>query len=172
SAAAVMPPGGASGCQTNAAGPVSTILQAAGETRTHSMLVHGNGYVTHAAMRTPAEVASFSCDSPIDPGQLQDGYPGMEQINMGALYAFTYGPVGPGAGSVATTSTVVDFFYQGGNGDGLNRGQTAADWVWNNLPYWYLGNGTYQVGFVGQGAPASYLLYQYKDMQGVNVGAV
>lgn len=172
SPAAVNIPGGAIGLQTNAVGPVSTILQAAGETRTHSLLVHGNGYITHAGMQQPGQVASFSCDTPIDPGQLQDGYPGMEQIDMGALYAFTYGPAGPGAGAAATTSTVVEFFYQSGNGDGMNRGQAVADWIWNNLPYWYNGNGTYRIGFSGMGAPASYLLYQYKDMQGVNVGAV
>jgi hypothetical protein len=172
SPAAVNIPGGALGLQTNANGPVSTILQAAGETRTHSLLVHGNGYVTHAAMKQPTRAADFACSTPIDAGQLQYGYPGMEQINMGALYAFTYGPVGPGEGQAGTTPSIVEFFYQSGNGDGANRGQLVANWVWNNMPYWDIGNGSYRVGFYGAGDPASYVLHQYKDMQGINVGSV
>jgi hypothetical protein len=124
-------------------------------------------------MQPPSSVGTFSCDTPLDAGQLQYGYPGMEQIDMGALYAFTYGTgAAPGAGQLATTSTVVDFFYQGGNGDGANRGQAVADWVWNNLPYWDAGNGMYRVGFSGTDGPSNYVLYQYRDMQGINEGVV
>jgi hypothetical protein len=172
SPAAVNIPGGSLALQASANGPISTVIQAAGETRTHSLLVHGNGYVTHAAMKQPSQVGTFSCDSPVDPGQLQYGYPGMEQIDMGALYAFTYGQSGPAQGQVATTSGTVEFFYQGGNGDGANRGQAVADWAWNNLPYWDIGNGTYRIGFYGASSPGNYVLYQFKDMQGINQGAI
>ena len=40
------------------------------------------------------------------------------------------------------------------------------------MPYWYIGNGAFRIGFAGSGSPASYLLYQYKDMQGINAGAM
>ena len=121
SPASVNIPGGAIALQTSAGGPVATVLKAAGEIRTHSMIAHGNGYVTHSTMRTPQQASSFSCSAPVDAPALQRGYPGMEQINMGALYAFTYGASGPGAGGKGTDAGTLEFFYQRGNGDSQNQ---------------------------------------------------
>jgi hypothetical protein len=172
SPAAANIPGGAIALQTSAGGPVSTILKAAGETRTHSMIAHGNGYVTHSTMRQPVKASSFSCSAPINSNALQYGYPGMEQINMGALYAFTYGTSGPGSGQIGSNSSTVEFFYQRGNGDASNRGQAAANWLWSNAPYWSIGNGSYRLGFPANNTASVYSLYQYRDMQNINGGAV
>ena len=172
SPASVNIPGGAIALQTSAGGPVATVLKAAGEIRTHSMIAHGNGYVTHSTMRTPQQASSFSCSAPVDAPALQRGYPGMEQMNMGALYAFTYGTNGPAAGEKATSSGTLEFFYQRGDGDGGNRGQLAANWLWDSPPWWYIGDGTYRIGHPGGSGPANYSLYQYRDMQRINEGYI
>jgi len=172
SPASVNIPGGAIGLQTSSGGPVATVLNAAGETRTHSMISHGNGYVTHSTMYTPQAASGFSCSSPVNVSQLQNGAPGMEQINMGSLYAFTYGTSGPGSGGSGASGGTLEFFYQNGNGDGTNRGLATANWLWNSAPYSAAGNGTYRLKFTSTGPLTTYLLYQYRDMQNINNGGV
>jgi hypothetical protein len=169
---AVSIPAGAVGLQTSSDGPVATVLNAAGGTRTHSMIAHGNGYITHSTMYQPQASSSFSCSSPINASQLGNGAPGMEQINMGSLYAFTYGPSGPGAGGSGVFGGMTEFFYQRGNGDGLNRGLTAADWLWITAPYAAVGNGTYRLKFTSSGPLSTYLLYQFRDYQNINSGGI
>jgi hypothetical protein len=161
-------PAGSLALQTSSGGPVSAILNAAGELRTHSLLVHGNGYITHSTMYQPQASSSFSCSSPIQAAMLH-GAPGMEQINYGSLYAFTYGASGPGAGGSGNFGSVTEFFYQSGNGDGSNRGLQIANWAWDKVPYLDWGDGSYRLKAFDGSNPTTYSLYQYKDYQGMNL---
>src|SRR5262245_37614985 len=70
-------------------GPVRATLQGVGESRTHSMLNHGNGWITHASMKQPTE--RTSCSQPLVVSTLRDGFPGASQINMGAAYVYIQG---------------------------------------------------------------------------------
>jgi hypothetical protein len=156
-------------------GPVSAVLEGAGETRTHSFIVHANGWVTHSTRQEPAQASDY-CQHPIDPNGLQYGYPGAEQIDQGALYAYYYGPAGPSAGDSAAAAGVRAFYYQNGNGDGNNRGAAVAAWLWSSAPYQSVCHGPdcfYRVGFAGMPTPLSvYSLYQYRNMEGINEGNV
>jgi hypothetical protein len=156
-------------------GPVAAVLRAAGETRTHSFIAHDNGWITHSTRNEPAQASDY-CAHPLDPDGLRQGYPGAEQINQGALYAYYYGTSGPAQGGVAASGGVSAFFYQNGNGDGQNRGALIARWLWSSAPYEGFCHGSdcfYRVGFVG--APdgrSSYSLYQYRDMERINTGNI
>jgi hypothetical protein len=157
-------------------GPVAAVLKGAGETRTHSFIVHGNGWVTHSTRQDPVQAEDY-CAHPLEPEGLRYGYPGAEQIKQGGLYAYYYGSSGggPAAGGVAASSGVTSFYYQNGNGDGLNRGAAVADWLWSSAPYETVchdGECFYRVGFSGApSAHSSYSLYQYRNMEGINNGA-
>jgi hypothetical protein len=156
-------------------GPVSAVLQGAGETRTHSFIVHANGWVTHSTRQEPAQASDY-CAHPLEPNGLRYGYPGAEQIDQGALYSYYYGAAGPAAGGEAAANGVKAFYYQNGNGDGTNRGAAVAAWLWNSAPYQSACHGPdcfYRVGFSGAASPVSfYSLYQYRDMESINQGNV
>ena len=69
-------------------GPIKPVIDAVGEYYTHSMLSLGTNGIAHAEMRTPDKNSYPAvCTRPLNPSQLQYGYPGAEQINLGGAYA-------------------------------------------------------------------------------------
>ncbi len=151
----------------SSAGPIKSVLSAVGEARSHSMIYHGNGWITHATGATPSENSwPDVCSLPAKPAELQNMQPGASQINMGALYAFYYG-----GGSQ-------DFiYYQQGNGDSANRGNSIQSWLWSSVPYaWTTSQGNGAQGYYristsnGGGSWTQYGFYQYRDSQGVTYG--
>lgn len=141
-------------------GPIRDVLDAVGEYRTHSMLSHGPGAgVSHATMRTPDKRGwPEVCGLPMVAGQLQYGYPGLEQINQGGIYMYLYGDSGP------------EFLgYQRGEASGA---ALIADTLWYNHDY------TSQTSRVDSnqiidrplrhGDLISYSLYQFRDLEAVH----
>jgi hypothetical protein len=153
-------------------GPVGGTLSGVGEYRTHSMLAHGNGWVTHSTMVSPETTGwPTYCSTPLDPNQLRNGYPGASLVSAGAIYAFLYGG----------GSSVEHLGYQRScnsaecpSGDGSD----IANWLWNASPYAWVPSvvdstqGLYRL-LVGTPPRASnYSLYQYRAIEDVNYGMV
>jgi hypothetical protein len=174
-------------------GPVYSVLNAVGEYRSHSGISHGSGWYTHSSMRQPgvrdwddSEVScgllpDWCCSGPLKASQLRDGYPGLAQVNGGALYAYYYeGNYWDGGGRPQ--------WGWGGSGyEGLflayqrslnasyvddGRGATIANWLWSTAPYSVAYNGStyfYRVGLYGSGTTSgNYSFYQYRDYEGIN----
>jgi hypothetical protein len=136
-------------------GVVKGVIDAIGEYRTHSMLSHGTlGWVTHNTMQTPGtNDVCKACDEPIRANELQNGYPGASQTNMGGIYEFLYSEGG-----------VEALFYQAGGADG----EKVANCTWSNFPYTYVasqqsGSGLYRLKHPQTQAFIPYWVYAYKD---------
>lgn len=152
---------------SRSSGPVNGVLSSLGEYRTHSMLAHDNGWVTHAAMYTPG-ITSWPtyCSTPLNASELKDGYPGASQIPAGGVYQFLYG------GSVEYVA-----FQRGCNSAACpnDDGAAIADWVWNAMPYEWTPSRQGSDGFyrIEVGTPSvltNYSLYQFRDLQSINTG--
>jgi hypothetical protein len=150
-------------------GPVSGTLSGVGEYRTHSMLAHGNGWVTHATMYSPSTTGwPTYCSTPLNPDELRNGYPGASLVSQGAIYAFLYGG-----------GAVEHIGYQRScnsaecpNADGSD----IASWVWNSSPYeWAVSRqdaseGLYRLLMGSPPQATNYSLFQYRSIEGVNFG--
>jgi hypothetical protein len=137
-------------------GPIRPVIVAIGEYYTHSMLSLGTSGIVHGEMKTPAQSSwPTVCTRPLDANQLQYGYPGVEQINLGGAYADLQGEE-------------ITPVYQWGD-----PGKTAA------LANWAVGAA--QTSTQSQsdrsiwisrklrnGAPISYSLYQYREIEQAN----
>ncbi len=139
-------------------GPIRNVLDAIGEYRTHSMLSHGPGAgVSHATMKTPKQTDwPGVCTKPINGGELQYGYPGLEQVNQGGIYHYIYEE---GAAAEWT---------------GWQQGDPAqaaliGDSLWFNHPYVSdvsrVDSGQYLDRPVRNGYRVNYSLFQYKDLE-------
>src|SRR6188508_2051617 len=110
-------------------GPVGGTLSGVGEYRTHSMLAHGNGWVTHATMFSPSTTSwPTYCSTPLDAGELRNGYPGASIVSPGGIYAFLYGG----------GSSVEHLAYQRScnSAECPNQdGSDIASWLWNSSPF-------------------------------------
>lgn len=142
------------------AGPIRSVMDAIGEYRTHSMLSHGpGGNVSHATMATPTQTSwPGVCAKPIDGNKLQYGYPGLEQINQGAIYSYFY----------ADGSTEWAGWQQG------DPAQAAliGDSIWYNHPYVsdvsLVDSSQYVDRPIRNGYRVNYSLFQYRDLQASN----
>ena len=153
-------------------GPVSGTLSGVGEYRTHSMLAHGNGWVTHSTMYSPSTTGwPTYCSTPLDANELRNGYPGASAVSPGAIYAFLYG----GGSSVEYIG------YQRGcnaaqcpNDDGSD----IAAWLWNSIPYEWVqsredaSQGLYRLLVGTPSRATNYSLFQYRAIETVNFGGV
>jgi hypothetical protein len=77
-------------------GPITSVINGVGETRTHSMLSLGGSRVIHATMHNPpARDPSDDgfCSVPLFPDQLKLGQPGATNISTSAAYAYASGAV-------------------------------------------------------------------------------
>jgi hypothetical protein len=153
-------------------GPVSGTLSGVGEYRTHSMLAHGNGWVTHATMSSPSTSSwPTYCSTPLRADELRNGYPGASMVTPGAIYAFLYG----GGSSVE----YIGYQRSCNSAQCPNEdGSDIASWLWNSIPYeWAVSRqdasqGIYRL-LVGTPPRASnYSLFQYRAIENVNFGGV
>ena len=163
-AAGVNLPAGAVGLSSGD-GPIKAVITAIGEYRTHSWIYHGNGWATHSTMHAPGRPGwPTYCSTPLEPSELQNGYPGATQVNMGALYTFYYQPEG---------SPVEAHYFQKSPASGA--GDAVQRWLWSSSNYAWVSSrqnsssGFYRVGF-DQTPYTQYSLYQYRDMQGIANG--
>src|SRR5262249_43383786 len=124
-----------------------------GEQRTHSMLSHGPGQsVTHAAMKIPDQNSwPKACGLPLNEGQLQYGWPGLETVNQGAIYGFLYG----GAGSEWVAFQSGDPVRQAAIAQAVESMQTASEQNFSR-PMW-------------NGGVVPYSLFQYRDLEQSNL---
>jgi len=154
-------------------GPINAVLAAVGESRTHTMLSHGD-WATHSTTRTPSAtdvtvswlgitIAHLPKPSqPVKPVELAQGYPGFSQINMGGAYAYW--------------SSAQQVFTQSGQRHlpsprvcgNLCKTQGVADWLWFNVPYQQVGAQTdpagaffYSLGFNDASGSFVHLPYDF-----------
>jgi hypothetical protein len=154
-------------------GPVGGTLSGVGEYRTHSMLAHENGWVTHSTMYSPSSTTTWPtyCSTPLDPNELRNGYPGASIVSPGAIYGFLYGD----------GASVEHIGYQRScsaaecpNDDGKD----IAHWLWHSSPYEWVtsredGNqGLYRLLVGTPPRATTYSLFQYRFIEGVNFGSV
>lgn len=173
-------PNGALVLNRGKGGPVTPVIGAVGEYRTHSMISHGYagdpaggvaGWVTHETMHTPGtENWPDACSNgPLRPSELRYGYPGASQTTQGGIYNFLYG--GQGQDAI--------HFQKSRNSSGFNgKGAEVANFMWGGMRYWWVtskkdgGQGFYRVGGLNPDFPnpLNYSLYQYRDHWNTNVG--
>lgn len=162
-------PNGALVLNRGANGPVTAVLDSLGEYRTHSMLSHGpGGQVTHETMHTPGTTGwPTYCSTPLQPGELQSGYPGASRINQGAIYQFLYG--GGDLEYIAYQLSRTSAGYD-------SNGATITNWIVNNMPTVLTTSQQSSqslLRIIGPtGVPLNYVLYQYRDIGTVNTGGV
>ncbi|HMI85464.1 MAG TPA: hypothetical protein VK550_15315 [Polyangiaceae bacterium] len=153
-------------------GPVGGTLSGVGEYRTHSMLAHGNGWVTHATMYSP-ETTNWPtyCSTPLNPDELRNGYPGASIVSPGAIYAFLYGG----------GSSVEHIGYQRSCNSAQcpsDDGSDIAKWLWDSAASeWTVSRqdssqGLYRLLVGTPPRPTNYSLFQYRFIEGVNFGGV
>ena len=157
---------------TRSSGPIRDVIDALGESRSHSMLSHGPGNGASHATMLPPEQNEYStpitglCAQPLDASRLRDGYPGAAMIDDGGLYTYLYG-------NGATPEFV---YYQLGDADGSNPALVLSDYVrWDapavqapsredgNAMLWLFQNGA-------NTAHINYSLYQFRDLERVHQG--
>jgi hypothetical protein len=153
-------------------GPVRDVIDAAGESRSHSMLSHGpGGSASHATMVTPGQngySSPFSgfCETPLKTSALRDGYPGASVISAGGVYTYLYHD-GPGPEFV---------YYQQGDPDGSNPGNTVQSFLWSDAPAEEVssqgdsGQTLWLFQNTAQTSRMNYSLYQFRDLERVNLG--
>lgn len=135
-------------------GPVTAVIDAVGEWRTHIMMSHGPGqYVTHSTMFSPGTNGwPTYCSTPVKAAELEHGYPGASQSNQGAIYQFLYSGSAPVhlAYTVATSGTL------------RTQAESVADHAWYDMPYqWQASrqnaqNGLYVLGSTGHALACAY----------------
>ena len=104
-------------------GAITRLMDSIGEYFSHQMLAHGNGWISHATMKTPGLSVGIIGDDQVDGNDLKWGWPGPAQVTRGATYQML--DRGNGAEAVKWVT-------------GGTAGATTADWLWgvgaNALP--------------------------------------
>jgi len=137
-------------------GPIRPVIVAIGEYYTHSMLSLGTAGIVHAEMKTPDQSGwPTVCTRPLDSNQLQYGYPGVEQINLGGAYADLQGqevtPVYQWA-DPARTAAIANAMVGAPQASTQSR-QDGSVWIARKLR---------------DGAFINYSLYQYRNIEQAN----
>ena len=153
-------------------GPVRDVIDAAGESRSHSMLSHGpGGSASHASMIEPGRNSystpfSGFCETPLNASQLREGYPGASVIAAGGVYTYFYGD-----------ENAPEFLYfQQGDPDGSNPGNTVQNYLWNDAPALEVtskadrGQTLWLFQNAEQSSRLNYSLYQFRDLERSNYG--
>ncbi|MCA9680026.1 MAG: hypothetical protein H6708_10395 [Kofleriaceae bacterium] len=110
-------------------GSISRLMDAIGEYYSHQMMAHGNGWISHATMKTPGVSVGVVWpwnDDQVEGEDIKSGWPGASQVDMGATYHMLYRDGGEAGTDVK--------WYDGGA-----DGAATADWLWgtgaDTLPY-------------------------------------
>jgi hypothetical protein len=167
---------------TQGEGPIKAVLNAVGETRTHTMLNLGTGWVAHSTMYEPGQRAfseSGFCNAPVEVNQLRDGYPGASKIEVSAAYQFLSGSTtgvtyqrgkifAPGTSLETDWGAAIAGKVSGFPGDFVSTDATVWGGPYAMFPDHYLR----LLHPYGSGRPHSpYVLNQYRDLGGVNHGS-
>lgn len=146
--------------RTRGAGPVRDVIDGIGESGAHVIISHGTiGWASQASMYTPGTTGwPDYCSTPMQPSQLQYGFPGPEQINLGAMYTYIYRN---GANEYARFKV----------GDSPCTTEAIANWLWSSSPYYGVQSikesGNYFYRFSNNGGPVNYSLFQFRNVEGV-----
>lgn len=141
-------------------GPIRDVLDAVGEYRTHSMLSHGPGAsVSHATMKTPGQTSwPTICTLPVNPQDLREGYPGLQQVNQGGIYTYMYTGFGTEWAG-----------WQRGNADAA---AAIGDSIWYNHPFrteLSRADGNQYIDRpLRDERPVGYSLFQYRTLESVH----
>jgi hypothetical protein len=153
-------------------GPVGGTLSGVGEYRTHSMLSHGNGWVTHSTMVSPGQTGwPTYCSTPLDSNELRNGYPGASTIPPGAIYSFLYGD-GASIEYIAYQRSCSAAGCPNEDGSDISR------WIWDSSPYEWVqsrqdsSQGLYRLSVGNPPRTTNYSLYQYRAIEDFNFGNV
>lgn len=154
-------------------GPVKFVIDTLFEGGTHSMMSHGPAiaHVSHATMHSPGTEGWPDCcsDGPMRPDELRAGFPGLSQVNQGAIYTSLYAGHAPEwiRTQIPTAGTT-------------NRAlaENTANWLWYSAPWQWVPSkqnssyGLYRVGVPGASTftPNVYTLFQYRDWQNAGGG--
>ncbi len=157
---------------TRGAGPIRDVIDAIGESRSHSMLSHGPGNgASHATMLPPAPndystPITGLCTQPLNASKLRNGYPGASMLDGGGLYTYLYGD-----------GSAPEFVYfQLGDANGDNLGATVHEFLWSDasgLEVASHGDAAETLWLYNNGANTgriNYSLYQFRDLERVNYG--
>jgi hypothetical protein len=142
-------------------GVTRAIVDAMGESRTHTMISHGpNTWVSHSTMYSPGtNGVCKACDEPVRANELQAGYPGASRVNQGAIYSEIYGEGG------------VDYVYYQGP---PSLGVTAANTLLNNCPTQHVNsrdNSNYLYRYLwNDGTPIVYNPYGFRNGEACGTG--
>jgi hypothetical protein len=157
-------PNGAVVFSRGESGPITPVIDAVGEYRTHSILSHGpGGGASHATMGTP-DMRPWPdvCTLALKAEQLRNGYPGLEQVNQGGIYSYMYG-------NKSHTTATHWVAWQLGD---ATRAATVADAMWYNHPYAAdlsrFDSSQYVDRPLRNGARVNYSLFQYRDQEQVH----
>ena len=138
-------------------GPIRPVIVAIGEYYTHSMLSLGTAGIVHAEMKTPAQSPwPTVCTRPLDANQLQYGYPGVEQIDLGGAYADLQG------------EEIVPVYQWGDPA----RAAAIAGWATGAAQATVQSGSDASVTIARKlrdGMPISYSLYQYRNIEQTNL---
>jgi hypothetical protein len=162
-------PNGALVLNRGAGGPITAVLDAVGEYRTHSMFSHGpGGQVTHETMYSPGTNGwPTYCSTPLKVNELTTGYPGASRINQGAIYHYLYG-----GGSLEFIA-----YQRSRTSAGYDTNGEAVSSYLLSLPAQAVtskqnsGQTLYRL-YGPNGALLNYVLYQYRDLESVHTGGV
>jgi hypothetical protein len=148
---------------TRGDGPVKAVIDAVGESRTHSMLSHGTiNWSTHSTMYEPGQTGwPTYCSTPVEPSDIAQGYPGLAQINNSGLYQYNYEHGAPEYMRKQSGST---------------GGVTTANWAWSSSNYQWVASsqgsgGIYLVRTESGNDRQPYSFYQYYDNEGRSQGS-
>jgi hypothetical protein len=141
--------------------PIKSIMNSLGESRTHTIISHGNGWASHATTAQPSQSAQTCGQIPINPVELAQGYTGFSAVNVGAMSA------------VLSGSTFIKYQipYTTSSAD-LSGAEGTANFVWdwsprpgNNFTWQWHSNGYY---ILGQTEGTWFRRYHYEFNQYMN----
>lgn len=146
-------------------GPISAIIGAIGESRTHTMISQGD-WATHSTTLVPSTtkvkvtalglitlVTIPNPSMPFKPVELAEGYPGLSQINMGGAFAYWQDA------EQVFTQTQPRFLPSPGLCSAQCKAEGTADWLWSDVPY-------QAVNAVGDGFTSQFYSLGYNDARG------
>jgi hypothetical protein len=102
-------------------GIVAAVVMSLGEFRSHVALSHGAEYASHNAMVTPKP--KLTCDEPLEPGLLANGYPGASRVPVNSMYTFYFNDP-----EARTPPEYMSYQVTGNLANGLNAGAEVANY--------------------------------------------
>lgn len=153
------------------------VIEALGETRSHTMLSHGaSGWALHNTLNTTPEMLNpnvfQTCKQPLTASMLQYGQPGARDVTQGGMYEFLYGGSDPATSLTYQQSVAWSLTPLGYLPLVTPAGANVLNWEWDNVAYTTPtdnGNPMFQL-MNDSGQPLVYSLHQFLNSGGVPNG--